>query len=374
MTSRLTPLLHRSSWAAVLVVVTSFALTLMAAELAFRLFLPQVFDGQPRGMYSADEAVGYVLTPDFNGILERAEFSHAVETNALGLRGAEPRPRQANTFRIVCLGDSFTWGFGVRTSETFAVRLERILADKYPALDIQVLNAGVPGYGTADQLRFLESRSAILDPDLVLVQFLPETDFMENRTPAKGAVEPRDGWLVRKAGAVDPTHVQPAWHRAITWAKRRSHLLKFVSERVGYLAMRTGLLSQRALTRAYDFDEHDERLAIDLLRDVALTAETLGAATIFVFSTGQAPVLSDDTSNLPSASAVVAHAAEVAGAGFIDLTAPLRDRPDRLNLYYPVDGHWTATGHAAVADILSAYIGEDVLDAAQSEHRSPRRE
>ena len=365
MTSRLTAMLHHVSWAAVMVVVASFTLTLIAAEIGFRLFFPQVFDVHPRGMYSVDEAVGYVLTPGFNGVLERAEFSHAVETNALGLRGAEPRPRQANTFRIVCLGDSFTWGFGVRTSETFAARLERKLADQYPALDVQVLNAGVPGYGTADQLHFLESRSAILDPDLVLVQFLPETDFMENRTPAKGAFEPRDGWLVLKPDAVDPTEVQPAWHRALAWAKRQSHLLAFVSERVGYLAMRSGLLPQRALTRAYDFDEYDARLATDLLRDVTLTADALGAATIFVFSPGQGPVLSDDTSNLPSASAVVAGAAQEAGAGFIDLTGPLRDRPDRLNLYYPVDGHWSATGHAAVADILGTYIGEHVLDAAQ---------
>ncbi len=366
MTSRLTSMRNHVSWPAVAVVLASFAFALIAAEIGFRLFLPQVFDVHPRGMYSVDEAVGYVLTPGFDGILERAEFSHRVDTNALGLRGAEPRPRQANTFRIVCLGDSFTWGFGVRTSETFAARLESILTEKYPALDVQVLNAGVPGYGTADQLHFLESRSEILDPDLVLVQFLPETDFMENRRPAKGAFEPRDGWLVLKADAVDPTEVQPAWHRALAWAKRQSHLLSFVSERVGYLAMRSGLLPQRALTRAYDFDEHDARLAIDLLRDVARTANALGAATIFVFSPGQAPVLSDDTSNLPSASSVVAKAAQGAGAGFIDLTGPLRDRPDRLNLYYPVDGHWSATGHAAVADILSIPMGEYVPDEAQA--------
>lgn len=367
-------MLRNVSWAEVVLVVASFTLTLIAVEIGFRLLLPQVFDVHPRGMYSVDEAVGYVLTPGFNGTLERAEFSHAVDTNPLGMRGVEPRSRQENTFRIVCLGDSFTWGFGVRTSETFAARLEIALADEYPVLDIQVLNAGVPGYGTADQLHFLESRDAILDPDLVLVQFLPETDFMENRRPAKGAFEPRDGWLVLKADAVDPTEVQPAWHRALSWGKRHSHLLAFVSERVGYLAMRTGLLPQRAVTRAYDFDEFDAKLAIDLLREVALKADALGAGTIFVFSPGQAPVLSDDTSKASSASAVVASAAQEAGAGFIDLTEPLRDHPDRLDLYYPVDGHWSATGHAAVADVLSAYIGQHVLDAVQREHESRRRE
>jgi lysophospholipase L1-like esterase len=346
-----------------LLVVASLTLSLIAAEIGLRLALPQVFDVHPPGMYTVDDDVGYALTPSFNGILERSEFRHPVETNAVGLRGAEPRPRQPNTFRIVCLGDSFTWGFGVPASGTFAAHLERTLAGKYPALDVQVLNAGVPGYGTADELRFLESRSDLLEPDLVVLQFLPETDFTENRTPAKGAFEMQDGWLVTKAGALDPSRFQPGWARALDWAKRRIHLVSFVSERVGYLAMRTGLLPQRALTRAYDFDERDARLAMDLLRNVALTADALGASTIFVFSPGQAPVLSDDASD--AASAVVARAATEAGVGFVDLTVPLRHRHDRLDLYYPIDGHWTAAGHSAVAEILTAYIGEHVLDGAR---------
>ena len=353
---------------AVLLVVASVTLTLIAAEIGFRLFLPQLLV-HPRGMYVVDEAVGYVLTPNVNGVLKRPEFRHPTETNSVGLRGPEPRPRQPNTFRIVCLGDSMSWGFGVQASDTFVARLERALAVKYPALDIQMLNAGVPGYGTADELHFLESRAALLDPDLVVLQFLPDNDFKENRNSAKGTVDVQNGWLVTKAGARDAerdaTRIWPAWLRALDWAKRRSHLVSFVSERVGYLAMRSGLLPQRALTRAYDFNEEDATRAIDLLRNVALAADALGASTIFVFSPSQTPVLSGDASDLSSVSAILTKAASEAGAGFIDLTGPLRARPDRLDLYYPINGHWTAAGHAAVAEILSAYIGEHILKGAR---------
>ena len=115
-------------FSAVLLVIASVTFTLIAAEIGFRLFLPQLFDVHPRGMYVVDEAVGYVLTPNFNGVLKRPEFRHTAETNSVGLRGPEPRPRQRNTFRIVCLGDSMTWGFGVQASDTFAARLERTLA------------------------------------------------------------------------------------------------------------------------------------------------------------------------------------------------------------------------------------------------------
>src|SRR5919106_6511273 len=214
--------LRHPIFSAVLLVVASVTLTLIAAEIGLRLFLPQLFDVHPRGMYIVDAAVGYVLMPSFNGVLKRPEFRHPTETNSVGLRGPEPRPRQPNTFRIVCLGDSMTWGFGVQASDTFAARLERTLAGKYPALDIQVLNAGVPGYGTADELHFLQSRAALLDPDLVVLQFLPDNDFKENRNSAKGTVDVQNGWLVTKAGARDAERLWPAWSRALDWAKRRS--------------------------------------------------------------------------------------------------------------------------------------------------------
>jgi hypothetical protein len=64
-------------------------------------------------------------------------------------------------------------------------------------------------------------------------------------------------------------------------------------------------------------------------------------------------------------SAILAKAAKESGADFIDLTGPLRARPDRLKLYYPINGHWTAIGHAVVAEILSAYIGEHILKGAR---------
>jgi lysophospholipase L1-like esterase len=357
--------LRHPIFSAVLLVVASVTLTLIAAEIGLRLFLPQLFEVHPRGMYIVDEAVGYVLTPSFNGVLKRPEFRHSTETNSVGLRGREPRPRQPHTFRIVCLGDSMTWGFGVPASDTYAAQLERTLAVKYPGLDIQVLNAGVAGYGTADELHFLESRAALLDPDLVILQFLPDNDFVENRKPAKDSRDVQNGWMVTKAGARDAERdarrVWPAWIRALDGAKHRSHLVSFVSERVGYLAMRSGLGPQRALTRAYDFDEEDATRAIDLMRKVALTADARGASTIFVLSPSQTPVLSGAASDLSSVSAIVAKAASEAGAGFIDLTGPLIARPDRIKLYYPINGHWTAAGHAAVAEILSAYIGEHIL-------------
>jgi lysophospholipase L1-like esterase len=258
-----------------------------------------------------------------------------------------------------------TWGFGVAEGQTFAAQLEAALASKFPGRDIQVLNAGVPGYGTADELHFLESRAAVLEPDLVIVQFLPENDFIENRIPAQSGAEVRDGWLVAKSGTAEFSSFQPRWLRVKNWLKAHSHLASFMIERLGYLASRVGLLGHIAATRGEDFTQSDEQRAVELLRKLSVTAERLGAPSIFLFSTGQAAIISK-TSPPMRAVAVVERAAREAKAGFIDLTPALRARPNRLKLYYTVDGHWTAEGHAAVAEIVTEYVVSENLLGVKS--------
>jgi hypothetical protein len=55
---------------------------------------------------------------------------------------------------------------------------------------------------------------------------------------------------------------------------------------------------------------------------------------------------------LPSLTAF-REAAECAGAPWLDVNPALRDRPDRLELYYRRDGPWTLAGHRAIAEIVA---------------------
>lgn len=352
------PLLHsrgRELLGSLALVTASLGLALGAAEVVLRLALPQAFDVHPPGMYVEDSTVGYVLTPGFTSTMRRAEFRQPFTTSPVSLRGQEPRPRRGNTFRVVCLGDSFTWGFGVPDDSTFAVQLEEALGARFPDLDVQVINAGVPGYGTADQLHFLTSRADLLDPDLVIVQFLPENDFLENRTPAQGGVIVQDGWLRTRPGTAEPSRIQPAWLRAQNWLKRHSHFASFVSERLGYLAMRTGLLGEIKAMQGESFTDEDADRAVDLLRAIARLAGRRGAQSLFVFTPSQTPIVAAEPIT-PASARVVERAAREADAGFVDLTPLLRARSDRLRLYYRIDGHWTSMGHSAVAEILADRI------------------
>ncbi len=95
-------------------------------------------------------------------------FRYRVTINARGLRDREhalaPAP---GVTRIVLLGDSFAWGWGVDDGRSFADVLEERLG---PA--VEVVNLGVPGYSTDQELLWLEREGLLYRPDLVLLCLL----------------------------------------------------------------------------------------------------------------------------------------------------------------------------------------------------------
>lgn len=80
----------------------------------------------------------------------------------------EPPP---GTFRIIVLGNSVAFGYGVDETETFAKRLEEVLRQRYPGRPFEVLNFAVNGYNAYNQGALLADRGLQYEPDLVLVQF-----------------------------------------------------------------------------------------------------------------------------------------------------------------------------------------------------------
>jgi lysophospholipase L1-like esterase len=74
------------------------------------------------------------------------------------------------SFRIVALGDSIVYGFGVRIEDTLAKKLERKLNSAFSA-NFEVLNFGVPGYSTQQETELYRTRARHFDPDLVLLGY-----------------------------------------------------------------------------------------------------------------------------------------------------------------------------------------------------------
>lgn len=143
-----------------------------------------LYDSNPRGYFDSD-----------NGVL--------MTVNSLGLRGPEVSvEKPADTYRILGIGDSFTFGVGVKDADTFLSRLQlQLNATGTGKERFQVLNAGVQGYNTRDEVLYLERRWLALDPDLVLIIFYIndayDDDAIINWGEELGIYEPRPAGLAR---------------------------------------------------------------------------------------------------------------------------------------------------------------------------------
>lgn len=324
-------------------------------EILVRVLSPQIFEIHPHGMYSVDEDVGYALTADFEGRLEREEFSTRVSVNDQGLRGRPVGPRQDGVSRILVLGDSFAFGYGVGEDETFSAYLEACLNRTGPGA-FEVLNAGVPGYGTVDQLNFLRSRGEALDPDVVVLQFLSANDLDENRYPATEWADVKDGWLGVRSDSHDPATMLPRWKQFEYWVKENIHSAKFVSERIGYLVLKSSLFPKMelAIWREF-FSEEDEALFEAALTDINSYVADLGAGFIFLYVTDQGPVLARIAPQLRS-EALVERVLSEQGVDWLNMYRLMREHEDRGTFYFPLDGHWNAAGHQFAAEALCREI------------------
>ena len=118
--------------------------------------IPFVYDSDPRGYFGPGNQVTH-------------------QTNANGFRGPEcPLAKPAGVFRVVFLGDSFTFGEGVRFEDTFAERTAALLARRFADAGrvFESCNLGVSGYNTSDALHLFEALVPRLQPDAVVLTYV----------------------------------------------------------------------------------------------------------------------------------------------------------------------------------------------------------
>lgn len=94
-----------------------------------------------------------------------------IKINALGFRGAyDPEiPKPPETYRVVILGESSTFGFYNRDHETFPFYLEQKLREAYPLKHVEVLNMGIPHAAMENISALAEAELAALEPNLVVL-------------------------------------------------------------------------------------------------------------------------------------------------------------------------------------------------------------
>ena len=127
--------------------------------------------------YEFDRTLGWKNKPLSEGPFTMPDSTTYVKINSKGLRDSEyDYEKPSGVKRILVLGDSFTWGYGVEKDEIFTERLEKMLGKGF-----EVINAGVSGYGTDQELLYLEKEGLKYNPDVILVAFASNDFTYDNR-------------------------------------------------------------------------------------------------------------------------------------------------------------------------------------------------
>ncbi len=150
----------------ILISIVSLFIVLFCAEIIMRL---------------SWEMGGWVKRPiyrrSFNPYL-RYELVPGAKTlnisiNSDGFRGPKYSiPKPPNTFRIIMLGDSETFSFMLAQNESLAAQLEDLLNQKPGSLHYEVLNFGVEGYNTFQEMEMLKAKGLKYSPDLIILNYV----------------------------------------------------------------------------------------------------------------------------------------------------------------------------------------------------------
>ncbi len=103
------------------------------------------------------------------------DFTYVVETNSLGIRDREvEKPKKADHYRIIAVGDSYTYGWGVNIEDTWLRRLEQRIS--LNGRTVETVNLGKPGTGPPFYAEITRTVVPLLEPDLILVGILQGND------------------------------------------------------------------------------------------------------------------------------------------------------------------------------------------------------
>lgn len=237
-----------------LVVCASIVVALCIAEIALRVvgYTYPVF-------YSPDAARGYALRPCMQGWYRKEGVAY-VRINCAGLRDREHAlAKPPGTLRIAVVGDSYAEALQVPVEDAFWRVMEQRLQScpAFGGRNVEVINFGVSGYGTTQELITLEQQVWAYAPDVVLLAITTNNDITDNSRPLKRTDEIpyfvlRDGQL-----ALDDSFRQtPAFRLHNSWLSRAGRWLN------DHLRVVQGLQqAHRAFKYRFDDFRHRRRAA-----------------------------------------------------------------------------------------------------------------
>lgn len=210
--------------------------------------------------YQKDKELMFVPRKNIKGNHDKqGSFSTTFQTNSRGLRDKEYALKKPDGIkRIVVVGDSFTWGFGVNDSDIYTERMESLLPDT------EVINLGVTAYQLPQEIHYFKREGGVYDPDILIVT-LCLNDFIHGKVKAEdeksssdiGDIGPSES--KSQASAAQPFSLKIK-HRLKEYLFQNSAFLTFILDRVNTSRPIIKALTYTGLKKLTGFEDLDWNL------------------------------------------------------------------------------------------------------------------
>lgn len=317
-----------------------FLAVFLLLELAVRVFVPESIPlgNQTRQFWTHDSLLGWAHRKGISGIQNIQGKEIQVSINSKGLREDEVEYSPDSRYRILLLGDSFGWGFGVELNDRMSNRIE----DQLDSLEI--INASVAGYSTDQQLLYYQHEGYKYHADLVMVLFC-ENDFLGNTLR-------RIHWYNKPLFTAEgdslllsnvPVPELSFYQRVRRFLSGKSHLLSLLLKRIAFI---------NTSSYSNDLNEADYAGIITekILKSLKNAVSNDKAELLLV-----AIPMSEKLNN------TLREIADRNRIRYLDLTPFFTDQND---IIIPGDGHWNARGNK-----IAAYAVIQAIKGGMSERR-----
>lgn len=379
-------------WAAI---VLSTTLSLIAAEVVLRSFFPRrtadTLAGSYPAMFEDSDVLPYRLRPNYQGRLATTEFDTTIRINGLGYRGDAFQAAKGNAKRVLVIGDSFTFGWGVDNEHTYPAQLQKQLGARVSG--VEVINAGFAAcYSPDTYYLYLKQEGLALKPDLIVVGL-----FVGNDLDSENAFE--NEWLETDATGlplrIRNRHARVVDHYLLPWpiplryrtpVLSRLHVYQGLFDIWWELAPRVRSWLPGVATTLYAESQtpspDDHVPYIYRVRPEKRTEEVFARVTKLLAAMHRLA----NEAGVPIYMMVIPHAVQLSPAAFaglpadvekpqkdlarffdaegmkyLDLLPWFRERALGRPLYFPGDGHWNVLGNEVAADRLAGFLDQEWL-------------
>ncbi len=154
------------------IIILSVIITIGALELILRAVYK--FKASPRGLaripvaktyrLSENKKLLYELLPNSKVKNKGVEF----KINSSGFRDKDYQARKPRKTRLICVGDSITYGWTIPLEDTYHKQLERLFRSE--SYDVDVMGMGVVGYNTVQEYHLIKDKALDFNPDMIILQ------------------------------------------------------------------------------------------------------------------------------------------------------------------------------------------------------------